>query len=145
MAIPSEFIDPQTNHNFHVEIDGISRGAFHEVTGLDSTVDVLDHREGGWNQTPRRLPVQTKHSNIVLKWGLNIDRDLIDWHQQIVDGDIVRKNGSIVLLDRRNTEVARWDFVRAWPSKYTGPTLNAEGTDVAIETLELVHEGVRRV
>lgn len=145
MPTPSEFLDPQGNYNFHVEIDGISRGAFHEVTGLDSTVDVVEHREGGWNRTPRRLPGQTKYSNIVLKWGFSIDRDLVDWHQQIVDGDIVRKNGSIVLLDRRSNEVARWNFVRAWPSKYTGPALSAEQSDVAIETLELVHEGVRRV
>jgi phage tail-like protein len=144
MANPSEFIDPQGNFNFLVEIDGISRAAFHEVSGLDSTVDVIEHREGGWNQTSRKLPGQTKHSNIVLKWGFSIDRDLVDWHQQIVDGDIVRKDGSIVLLDRRNNEVARWNFTRAWPTKYTGPSLSAEGSDVAIETLELAHEGVRR-
>lgn len=145
MPTPSEFLDPQGNYNFHVEIDGISRGAFHEVSGLDSTVDVVEHREGGWNQTPRKLPGQTKHSAIVLKWGFNVDRDLIDWHQRIVDGEIERKDGSIVLLDRRNAEVARWNFTRAWPSKYTGPSFNAEASDVAIETLELVHEGVRRV
>ena len=64
---------------------------------------------------------------------------------EVLDGDIVRKNGSIVLLDRRSNEVARWNFTRAWPSKYTGPAFNAEASDVAIETLELVHEGVRRV
>ncbi|BDV31552.1 phage tail protein [Microbacterium terricola] len=145
MPNPSEFIDPQLSHNFLVEIQGISRGSFHEVTGLDSTVDVIEHREGGWNQSPRKLPAQTKHANIVLKWGLNIDRDLIDWHQQIVAGDIQRKDGSIVLLDRRGGEVARWNFERAWPTKYTGPTFSAEASEVAMETLELAHEGVRRV
>jgi phage tail-like protein len=145
MTTPSEFIDPQGNYNFHVEIGGISRAAFHEATGLDSTVDVVEHREGGWNLSPRKLPAQTKHANIVLKWGLSVDRELIDWHQEIVDGTIDRRDGSIVLLDRRGQEVARWNFVRAWPTKYTGPALNAEGNDVAIETLELAHEGVRRV
>jgi phage tail-like protein len=145
MTTPSEFIDPQGNYNFHVEIGGISRGAFHEATGLDSSVDVVEHREGGWNLSPRKLPAQTKHANIVLKWGLSVDRELIDWHQEIVDGTIDRRDGSIVLLDRRGQEVARWNFVRAWPTKYTGPALNAEGNDVAIETLELAHEGVRRV
>lgn len=145
MANPSEFTDPQLSHNFHVEILGISRGSFHEVSGLDSAVDVIEHREGGWNQSPRKLAGQTKHSNIVLKWGLNVDRDLIDWHQKIVDGDIERLDGSIVLLDRRGQETARWNFVRAWPAKYTGPSFSAEASDVAIETLELAHEGVRRV
>ena len=144
MSTPSEFLDPQGNYNFHVEIGGISRAAFHEVTGLDSSIDVIEHREGGWNLSPRKLPGQTKHANIVLKWGLSTDRELIDWHQKIVDGEVDRRDGSIVLLDRGGQETARWNFVRAWPAKYTGPALNAEGNDVAIETLELAHEGVRR-
>ena len=62
MPIPSEFLDPHLSHNFHVEIDGISRGSFHEVTGLDSAVDVLEHREGGWNQSPRKLAGQIRRS-----------------------------------------------------------------------------------
>jgi phage tail-like protein len=142
---PSEFIDPQGNYNFHVEIGGISRAAFHEVTGLDSTIDTIEHREGGWNLSPRKLPGQTRHSNVVLKWGLAADRELVDWHQKIVDGEIDRRDGSIVLLDRRGEEVARWNFVRAWPAKWTGASFSAEGNDVAIESLELAHEGVRRV
>ena len=137
--------DPYGNYNFLVEIDGITRAAFHEVSGFDSTIDVIEHREGGDNISPRKLPGQTKYSNIVLKWGLAVDTDLVTWHQQAVDGDIQRKNGSIVLLDRRGQEVARWNFVNAWPSKWTGASLNAEGNDVSIETLELAHEGVRRV
>lgn len=137
--------DPYGNYNFLIEIDGITRAAFHEVSGFDSTIDVIEHREGGDNISPRKLPGQTKYSNIVLKWGLSIDTDLVTWHQQAVDGDIQRKNGSIVLLDRRGQEVARWNFVNAWPSKWTGASLNAEGNDVSIETLELAHEGVRRV
>jgi phage tail-like protein len=145
MSTPSEFLDPQGNYNFHVEVGGISRAAFHEATGLDSSVDVIEHREGGWNLSPRKLPGQTKHANIVLKWGLSTDRELVDWHQRIVEGEIDRRDGSIVLLNRRGEEVARWNFVRAWPAKYTGPAFNAEGNDVAIETLEIAHEGVRRV
>jgi phage tail-like protein len=131
--------------NFLVEIDGITRGAFHEVTGFDSTIDVIEHREGGENTTLRKLPGMTKYSNIVLKWGVTDDVQLYQWHRSVVTGDIQRKNGSIVLLNRAGTEVARWNFVRAWPTKYDGPDLNAEGTDVAIETLELAHEGVERV
>ena len=54
----------------------------------------------------------------------------------------MRRNGSIVLLDREGNEKARWNFFNAWPTKYDGPDFNAEGNDVAIETLELAHEGV---
>jgi phage tail-like protein len=137
--------DPYGNFNFHVEIDGISRAAFHEVSGLDSTIDVIEHREGGWNTTPHKFPGQTKHANIVLRHGMAADRELVDWHQSIVEGQIDRRNGSVILLDRRGQEVARWNFVRGWPSKYTGPSLSAEASDIAIEAIEIVHEGLERV
>jgi phage tail-like protein len=133
------------NFNFLVEIDGIARAGFQQCSGFDSTTDVIEYREGGLNITPHKFPGMTKHSNIVLKWGITTDRALPDWHGRIAKGDIERKNGSIVLMDRRGQEVARWNFVRAWPTKYDGPDLNAEGNDVGIETLELVHEGLERV
>jgi phage tail-like protein len=137
--------DPFGNYNFLVELDGIARAAFQECSGFDSTIDVIEHREGGENTTLRKLPGMVKYSNIVLKWGITDDRELYDWHRDIVQGQVERKNGSVVVLDREGKEVARWDFVRAWPTKYDGPDLNAEGNDVAIETLELAHEGIRRV
>jgi phage tail-like protein len=136
--------DPYSNYNFLVEIDGITRAAFQQVSGFDSTVDVVEHREGGENTTVRKIPGMTKYSNIQLKWGISDDRDLYDWHRRVISGDIERKNGSIVLLDRRGQESARWNFMRAWPTKYDAPDFNAEGTDVAIETLELAHEGLER-
>lgn len=137
-------IDPYLNFNFLVEIDGITRAAFHEVSGFDSTIDVIEHREGGKNTTPLKLPGMTKHSNIVLKWGMTDDQELYRWHRDVVKGTVLRRNGSIVLLDRRGQEVARWNFFNAWPAKWDGPDFNAEGNDVAIETLELAHEGVER-
>ena len=136
--------DPYGNFNFTIEIDGIERAAFQECSGFDSTIDVIEHREGGENTTPRKLPGLTKYSNITLKWGMTNDRELYDWHRRVVEGEIERKNGSIVLRNRKGEEVARWNFVRAWPTKWDGPDLNAEGNDVAIETLELAHEGVER-
>lgn len=140
-AIP----EPFNNFNFLVEIDGITRAAFHECSGLDSTIDVIEHREGGENITPRKLPGMTKYSNIVLKRGITDDKELYSWHLKAIRGEVTRKNGSIVLLDRAGVEKARWNFVRAWPSKWTGPSLTAEGNDVAIEQLDLAHEGLERV
>jgi len=136
--------DPFNNFNFLVEIDSIARAAFHECSGLDSTIDVIEHREGGENTTPRKLPGQTKYSNIVLKRGITDDRQLYEWHRQAIRGQIDRKNGSIILLDRGGKEVVRWNFTRAWPAKWTGPSLSAEGNDVAIEQLDLAHEGIER-
>ena len=136
--------DPCGSFRFSVEIDGIVRAAFKECTGMDSTVDVKEYREGGENTTVRKLPGLTKYSNIQLKWGMADDTDLYDWHREVVSGDFQRKNGSIVLFDRRGEEVARWNFVRAWPTKWDGPDLNAETSDIAIELIELAHEGVER-
>ena len=136
--------DPYGNYNFLVELDGISRAAFQECSGFDSTIDVIEHREGGENTVLRKLPGMTKYSNIVLKWGVTDDTELYDWHRKVIKGDIERKNGSIVMLNRKGEEVVRWNFVRAWPTKWDGPDFNAEGNDVAIETLELAHEGVER-
>ncbi len=139
-------VDPYNNFNFFVEIDGITRAAFQEASGFDSSIDIVEHREGGENTTVRKLPGMTKYSNITLKWGVTDDRELYDWHRQWVTGDpaAARKNGSVILLDRQGQEKARWNFVNAWPAKWTGPTFNAEGNDVGIETLELAHEGVER-
>jgi phage tail-like protein len=136
--------DPYGSFRFSVEIDGIVRAAFKEVSGLEATVEVKDYREGGENTTVRKLPGLTKYANIQLKWGMADDLDLYDWHQDVIRGDFERKNGSIVLFNQKGDEVARWNFVRAWPTKWGGPALNAESSDIAIDTLELVHEGLER-
>jgi phage tail-like protein len=145
MAQTGQRVDPFNNFAFLVEIDGITRAGFHDVTGFDSTIDIIEHREGGENITTRKLPGIVKFSNIVLKWGATDDLELYQWHRAAVNGAVDRRNGSIVALDRQQREVARWNFINAWPSKYDGPDFNSEGNDVAIETLELAHEGVERV
>jgi phage tail-like protein len=145
MAETGKRVDPLRNFNFLVELDGIAQGSFTECTGLGSTTEVVEHREGGNNTTPYKLPGKTTYTDITLKWGVTASRELWNWRQQIVDGVIVRKNGSIVVFDQTNkVEVARWNFVEAWPSKWEGPGLNAKGTDVAIDTLVLAHEGIKR-
>ena len=138
--------DPYGNYNFLVEIDGVVRAAFHEVSGLDSSIDVIEHREGGENLTTRKYPGQVKFSNLTLKWGLADDRELYDWHQQWATSDPAarRKNGSVVLLDRQGQEKLRWNFFNGWPSKWTGASFSAEASDIAIETLEIAHEGLAR-
>ena len=137
--------DPYGNFNFLVEIDGIVRAAFHEVSGIDTSIDLIEHREGGENITTRKYPGQVKFSNLTLKWGISDDRELYDWHRQWVTGDAAakRKNGSVVLLDRAGQEKRRWNFFNGWPAKWTGPSLNAEANDIAIETLEIAHEGLQ--
>jgi phage tail-like protein len=138
-------VDPFLNYNFLVELDGITRAAFTEVTGLDATTEPVDYREGGENGTVRKLPGLTRFGNITLRWGMTIDRELYDWHRQTVLGNVQRRNGSIVVLDRQGAEVARWNFVNAWVTKYDLPDFNATSNQAAVESVELVVEGVERV
>lgn len=145
MAETGKRVDPHGNFNFTVEIGGISAATFTEASGFDSTIEPIEFRVGGENTTPRKLPGLTKYSNIVLKWGLTDDMQIYKWHLDAVKGTVRRVSGSIVARDRTGAEVARWNFVNAWPTKYDAPDFNAEGNDVAIETIELAHEGLERV
>ncbi len=145
MAQTGQRVDPFRGFNFLVELDGIAQASFTECTGLGSTTEVIENREGGDNVTVRKLPGKTSYSDISLKWGMTASTELWEWRQQITVGNVVRKNGSIVVFDLANTtEVARWNVLRAWPSRFEGPALNARGTDIAINTLVLVHEGLTR-
>jgi phage tail-like protein len=146
MAQTGQRVDPYRNFNFLVELDGIAQASFTECSGLGSTTEIIETREGGDNTTVRKLPGKTSFSDITLKWGLTVSTELWEWRQQIVDGDVVRKNGSIVVFDLDNhTEVARWNFVSAWPTKWEGSAFSAKGNDIAIDTLILAHEGLARV
>jgi phage tail-like protein len=145
MPKTGERVDPYRNFNFLVELDGIAQASFTECTGLDATTEVIETREGGDNTTVRKLPGKTTYSDITLKWGLTDSNELWIWRQQAIDGTVVRKNGSVVVYDLDNRrEVVRWNFVNAWPTKWEGPGLNATGKEVAIETLVLAHEGIKR-
>lgn len=145
MAQTGQRIDPFRNFNFLVELDGdlVAEASFTECTGLGSTTEIIETREGGDNTTVRKLPGKTTFTDITLKRGLTTSKKLWEWRQQIVEGNIVRHNGSIVVFDVANhTEVARWNFFNAWPTRWEGPAFNAKGNDVAIDTFVLAHEGI---
>jgi phage tail-like protein len=136
--------DPCKAFNFLVEIEGIARAAFSEVSGLESETAVIEYRLGGELNTVGKLPGLTKYANIVLRRGVTQDADLWNWRQAVVDGNVERRNGIIKLLDDSRNEVARWNFRKGWPCKWEGPALSAESNEVAIETLEIAHEGLER-
>ena len=138
-------IDPYRNYNFLVEIDGITRAGFRECSGLDSSSDPIEYREGGDSLTMRKQPGMTKYSNISLKRGVTDDAELYQWWKSVMDGNVQRRNLSILLLDDTGVEKLRWNVVQAWPTKWTGPTFNATAHEVAIEGLDIVHEGVSKV
>ena len=134
--------DPYGQFNFQIEIDGVIRGGFSEVSGLTTDTNIIEYREGQEITTPRKLPGLMKYNNIVLKRGWTRDRKLWDWRKKVIDGKTERQSGAIVLLDEARQPALRWNFVQGWPSKWEGPALNAKTSEVAIETLEIAHEGL---
>jgi phage tail-like protein len=137
-------VDPYRAYNFMVEIDGITQAGFQECGGLDTSTDPVEYREGTDPNHIRKLTGLNKFSPVTLKRGITDSDELWKWRQTVLDGKPDRKNGSIVLLDQTGAEKIRWNFVNAWPSKWTGPALNSTGNAVAVETLELTHEEVKR-
>ncbi len=136
--------DPFRNFRFRLEVGDLQQAGFSDASGFDVTVDPIDYREGNEETRVRKLPGLTKYGNVTLKWGITDSTELYDWHRQIVEGDIQRKNVAIVVIDESGADKARWEIAEAWPSKYDPMDLNAKGNETAIETLELCNEGVKR-
>lgn len=133
--------DPFGAFNFIVEIDGIATAAFAECTGLASETQVIEYRTGDM-LTTAKLPGLTKYSNITLKRGMTRDDALWRWRRAAVDGRPERRNGAIVLLDETRKPVLRLNFRNGWPCRWEGPHLDARGSTVAIESIEIAHEGL---
>ena len=140
--MPPFRLDPFSSLNFRLEISGLKATAFSECSGLSSEVDVIEYRSGADAGLTRKLPGLRRYANIVLKRGITKDRELWDWYKTVLDGAVKRRDGSVVLLDEAGNDVLRWNFRQGWPRKYEGPSLNAGTSEVAIETLEITHEGL---
>lgn len=136
--------NPYKNFRFLVEIDGITQAGFTKCTGFGSTVEVIEYREGGDSTTVYKLPGKSSYPDLTLEYGLTDSRDLYDWHLSAINGQIQRKNGSIIVLDDTGNEKVRWNFFAAWPSKYDGPDFDAKGNDVAIDNLTISCERLER-
>ena len=137
---------PYTKFRFKVEVDNVIVAEVTEVTGFDASVDVIEYREGNERPTPRKVQGLRKFGNITLKTGLIDTHVLYDWLNPADEKfAIPRKNVVITLLaEDMTTAVATWQIEAAWPTKYTGPDLNATSSEVAFESIELAHEGLKR-
>ena len=140
--------DPYSGYNFEVVLTEVSddgtavRGSFAEASGLEVTIDPIEYRNGTDDITMRKIPGLKKFTNITLKRGVIGDLAFWNWVVEAMNGLVRRTQGSIILLDENKNEVMRWNIVRAWPSKWTGPGLNAKNNEIAMETLEICHEGL---
>ena len=137
-------VDPYLNYRYKVEIEGIIQAGFSECSGLSSKIDVVQYREGGDQSSVRKLPGQANYPDITLKWGLTDSSEMYQWHLDAIQGNIQRKSCSIVIFGDDKEEKVRWNIFDAWPNSWTGPSLNAKGSDTAIEQMTLTCERVER-
>lgn len=141
MANSAERRDPLPVFCFKIEISGFN-AFFKSVGGLKFETESIPVREGGVNDTTFMLVGATKWSPIVLKNGFTTGSGLLDWRNQWLGGSMTRRGGTITQLDTAMKAKAQWEFVRGWPSKWEISEFDASKSELAIETLEITHEGL---
>lgn len=136
--------NPYGAFNFLVEIDGVASAGFSEVSGLASEISLIKYRNGNDKvNSVRKLPGLIKSGDVTLKRGVAGDTALFEWLRATAQGTgDYERNVAIVLLDEARQPVLRWILRRAWPMKWEGPTLNASGNEIAIESLTLACDGI---
>ena len=130
---------------FHFSVDwGGTRIGFTEVSGLDVQLDVIEYREGASPEYHKiKMPGMHKFSNITLKRGtFKGDNQYFEWLNTVQLNKIERRDVTITLLNENHEPVVTWQVKKAWPIKVQSTDLKADGNEVAIETLELAHEGL---
>lgn len=140
---------PLRNHRFLLEIDGVARAGFSTANLPAASSEVVEYREGNEKRrTVRKLSGLNSYENLTLENGTARDAmAMYEWRKLVKDGkvDSARTTVAVVLQDEEGSPGARWEFRNAWPSNYDAPDLDASGNEVAIESVEVVHEGVQRV
>ena len=140
--------NPYPGYNFLVSVAGVSddpkqlQAAFTEVSGLGVEITPIEYRTGAEVATVRKLPGLHKYSNVTLKRGVTGDLRFWQWIKRALDGGVQRANVSVILLDEERQPILEFKLLNAWPVKFEVPTLNAPANDVAIEVLEICHEGM---
>jgi phage tail-like protein len=137
-------------YNFLLEVQGIISdnkiivGGFKSMSGMDSETEIVEFKQGN-DTVVRKKPGRTTYANIVLERGYTATDDLWTWRQNIENGKIDRRSGSIIILDQDGqTEVARYNFYEGWPCKWYVPDMSADSSAMAIEKIEIAVEKVER-
>jgi phage tail-like protein len=126
---------------FYLQIGNDKVAVFTELSGLSLETEVYEYHEGGQNDHPHRLPGRSKIGNLVFKRGITKNNKFFDWCLNMTRGKIEKQNLTVTLFDSDGTVAMTWEFANAFPVKWSGPTFNADSKDIAIESLELAHDG----
>ncbi|MDQ4054023.1 MAG: phage tail protein [Actinomycetota bacterium] len=154
-------LDPPLSHNFLIMMadttspgsfltSGVASllgdvlfGGFSECDGLKMLQEIETRHEGGLNNTEHRFPTRITWPNLVLTRGVSrISQSGWDWLYGFGDGRVRRMDGIVVLLDDRHLPHNVWKFRKGFPVRFDGPKLKAGASEVAVETLEIAHEGL---
>jgi len=140
--------DPYGAMRFNVDVGNWISGTFRECGGLGSETELIETKEsmkGGYTEYIK-VPGALKWENISLKRGITNSMEIWKWRKKVEQGDVdgARQNGSIIMYDSQNNDVARWNFLNGWPQKVSGPSMNATANEIGIEELVIVHEGLFR-
>lgn len=139
---------PYRNSRYLLEIDDRIQAGFSEATIPSNTTEATEYREGNEAPTVRKLWSLNQYENLTLQWGTTDDSIAIfEWRQMVEQGqvDAARRDIAVIVLDEEGEQGPRWEFIKAWPINYDAPDLNATDSQVAIESIEIVHEGMKRV
>ena len=138
----SEYLGSQ----FGLEIDGVELARFTAVSGLGYESEVVTFQDtlADGKVITRKRPGRISFPDIVLKRGLSADNALVEWYQSVVDGQVERKSGSVVIYDQTSTEIGRWNFENGWIAKWSASDLDAGSDDIMIEEVTIAHEYMER-
>ena len=142
--------DPLVAFKFGLEIEGKLSGFFTSVGGIGSESEVVEHKivnPDTGETIIQKIPGRLAWNDVTLRRGVTSSVDVWEWRQMIVEGKVedARTNCSIVAYNQSNEEIARWNLDNAWPSRVTGPEMDAGSTDYMVEEMTIVHEGMSRV
>lgn len=135
-------LDPAAEFRYFVEVDGLSLATFIEASGFTAERDVLQVREGGVNDYVHKLPGRVTYSELILRRGISFSTQLWEWFEEgIFDGKVKRRDLTVIQYSSYFNLPARWyDFTNAFPSKWEGPPLRTDSSQLAIESLTLTFD-----
>lgn len=144
---------PPVGFHFSVEIEGITSEhqgvpdiGFQEITGIGADVGMEEYREGGENRFAHRLANPVSYANLVMKRGMLMNSQVIRWFQQEVESFQFKTYGlTVYLLDHNHAPLEAWNFIQAWPLKWSVEGLNAQNNGLMIESIEFCYQYYKRL
>lgn len=142
--------DPVLGFQFSIDVTGVVpiTGYFTEITGIGAEIEVIQHKTVDilGRSVTQMVPGREKWSEVTLKRGITSGMGFWIWYEMVVNGlvSVARSHVSIVLYDRSYNPAVQWNLASAWPSKVSGPQIRSATSEVAIEEVTLVHEGISR-